>query len=395
MRLLYFAPHQLWPVTSGARLRDYHLAHGLALRCEVTFLEIRQPSEANAPPAPPCGFERVVTVVKDKSYGLANMTRGLVGPVPLTVLNYWSPRIAAELEQVLREGRFDAVQVEGVHLSEYLPLIRPPIVADWHNIESELMRRYGENTQSLLRKAVARRTAALIRNSERRLIEGCRAHVVASEREREQLLARFPEAKIHVVPNGVDVAAFPRAVSSGKSLLFVGSMDYHANVDAVTWFAREVWPEVSRRWPELEFVIVGRDPVKAVRELARGRVRVTGTVDEVGPYYESAFAVIVPLRVGSGTRLKILEAMAAGAPVVSTRLGAEGIEAVDGRELLIANTPAEMLAALQAVPERRAGLAGSARELVERRYDWRILADRLYELLVDVASGGDVLYPQA
>ena len=87
MRLLYFAPHQLWPVVTGARLRDYHLARGLAARCAVTFLETRQPGEANDPPAPPCGFERVVTVVKDKSYGLSNILRGLAGPVPLTVLN--------------------------------------------------------------------------------------------------------------------------------------------------------------------------------------------------------------------------------------------------------------------------------------------------------------------
>jgi polysaccharide biosynthesis protein PslH len=389
MRLLYFAPHQLWPVTNGARLRDYYLARGLAARCPVTFLETRQPHEANDPPAPPSGFERVVTVVKDKSYRLSNIMRGLAGPVPLTVLNYYSPRISAELERVLREGQFDGVQVEGVHLSEYLPVIRrapgrPAILSDWHNIESELMRRYGENTSSMSRKVVASRTATLIENSEKRVIDTCDAHVVASRREREQLLARFPEAKIHIVPNGVDVSAFPRVAPPGSrtSLLFVGAMDYHANIDAVTWFVCEVWPELSRRLPGYEFVIVGRNPVKAVLDLAGGRVRVTGTVDEVRQYYAEAFAVIVPLRVGGGTRLKILEAMAAGVPVVSTRLGAEGIEAEDGRDLLIADTPAEMMGALAALmsPGRGAELAASARALVERRYDWGILAEQLYRI---------------
>jgi glycosyltransferase involved in cell wall biosynthesis len=389
MRLLYFAPHQLWPVTNGARLRDYHFARGLAARCAVTFLETRQPQEANDPPAPPGGFERVVTVVKDRNYGFSKVLRGLAGPVPVTVLNYYSPRIASELAGVLEEGRFDGVQVEGVHLSEYLPVIRrapgrPAILSDWHNIESELMLRYGQNTSSLPRKAVARRTAALIRNSEARVIDGCDAHVVASGREREQLLERFPEAAIHVVPNGVDVSAFPRVPVEGdrKTLLFVGAMDYHANIDAVTWFVREVWPELSSRLPGYEFAIVGRNPVKAVLDLAGGRVRVTGTVDQVGPYYAQAFAVIVPLRVGGGTRLKILEAMAAGVPVVSTRLGVEGIEAEDGRDLMIADTPQQMIVAVEALltPECGAGLAASARGLVERRYDWGILAEQLYRI---------------
>jgi glycosyltransferase involved in cell wall biosynthesis len=393
MRVLYFAPHQLWPITSGARLRDYHLARGLAVRCAVTFFEIRQPKEANDPPPRPGEFERVVSAIKDRSYTIPKIIRGVAGPVPLTVLNYYSQHIAAELERVLGEGPFDSVQIEGVHLSEYLPVIArapgpPAIVSDWHNIESELMRRYAANTPSLLKKVLARRTAALIENSEARIIHRCHAHVVASEREREQLLARFPSARINVVPNGVDVSTFtPTPGPQGRSLLFVGAMDYHANVDAVTWFAREVWPRAAAIHPEREFFIVGRNPVNAVLALASDRVRITGTVDDVRPYYANAFAVVVPLRVGAGTRLKVLEAMAAGVPVVSTRLGAEGIDAEPGRNLLIADTPEEMIAALEALtPEKRTALAAEARRLVEQKYDWRILADRLYRVHEEFAG---------
>src|SRR3974390_3627014 len=116
-------------------------------------------------------------------------------------------------------------------------------------------------------------------------------------------------------------------------------MDYHANIDGVTWFAHEIWPEIAARHPELEFIIVGRRPSAAVRALASQRIRVTGTVDDVRRFYTSAVVVIAPLRVGAGTRLKILEAMAAGVPVVSTRLGAEGIDAQPGRCLLLADSP--------------------------------------------------------
>jgi sugar transferase (PEP-CTERM/EpsH1 system associated) len=389
MRILYFAPHQLWPLTSGNRLRDYHLASGLAARCRVTFFEIRQPHEASDPPAPSGKFERVVSVVKDTSYTIPKILRGFAGPIPLTVLNYYSPRIAAELSRVLTSEQFDTVQLESVHLSEYLPIIgKASIVADWHNIESELMRRYTGNTRSLPKKLIASRTASLIKNSEARLMSEAQAHTVASERERQDLLARFPDARIHVVPNGVDVSAYtPVAGRPGTSLLFVGAMDYHANVDAVTWFARDVWPGLSARHPEFELTIVGRNPVKSVQALASNRIRVTGTVDDVRPYYEQAFAVVVPLRVGAGTRLKILEAMAAGVPVVSTRLGAEGIDARPGRDLLIADSPKEMIDALDTLtPERGSAIAAAGRKLVEQAYDWRILADRLYRIHEELAA---------
>jgi sugar transferase (PEP-CTERM/EpsH1 system associated) len=392
MKVLYFAPHQLWPATTGARLRNYHLARGLAERCGVTFVEIRQPRDANDPPAPTGNFERVVSVVKDRSYTLSKILRGVAGPVPLTVLNYYSPRIAAVLESVLGGQHFDTVQVEGVHLSEYLPVIRragpPAIVADWHNIESELMRRYAGNTRSLPKRAIARRTASLIENSETRFMRGAEANVVASEREREDLLARFPGARIHVVPNGVEVSAFtPAGGAPGNSLLFVGSMDYHPNIDAVTWFVRDVWPGIAARRPELQLVIAGSNPAKAVQELAAGRIRVTGTVDDVRPYYAQAFAVAVPLRVGGGTRLKILEAMAAGVPVISTRLGMEGIDAQPGRDLLIADSPEQMIEALEALtPERRSAIAAAGRKLVEQTYDWRMLGRRLYTIHEELAT---------
>jgi sugar transferase (PEP-CTERM/EpsH1 system associated) len=393
MRILYLSQHQLWPLTSGARLRNYHLASGLAKRCSVTFFEIRQPRDANDPPSPRGNFERVISVVKDPSYTITKILRGIAGPVPLTVLNYYSPRIATELERVLAGERFDTVQIENVHLAEYLPVIQrapgpPRTVADWHNIESELMRRYAANTRSIPRRIVASRTAALIENSEAGLMNGCDALIVPSERERQTLLARPSRAGIHVISNGVDVSAFtPAAPNAGRTLLFVGSMDYHANIDAVTWFVREMWPGVAARHPRLEFVIAGRNPVKEVQALASARIRVTGTVDDVRPYYAEAFAVVVPLRVGAGTRLKILEAMAAGVPVVSTRLGVEGIDAQPGRDLLIADSPEEMINALDALtPEKRAGIAVAGRKLVEQAYDWPIFADRLYRIHEELAA---------
>jgi glycosyltransferase involved in cell wall biosynthesis len=225
-------------------------------------------------------------------------------------------------------------------------------------------------------------------------------HTVTSERERKKLLARCRSASIRVIPNGVDAGFYSageiaqacrrRGLQAAKAtILFVGSMDYHANVDAVIWFSRAVWPEIARTHPALQFTIVGRNPPIEVRSLTSERIHVTGTVDDVRPFYASAIAAVVPLHSGSGTRLKILEAMAAGVPVVSTRLGAEGIDADDDFHLLLADNGRELIAAVNRVvssSETRARLSHAAQELVRRVYDWSVIGNQLCALHEDLVE---------
>lgn len=404
MRILYFSPRECWPLNTGARLRDFHFASQLARQARVTYLGQRNPKD---PPLvlPPAnsGFGKPILVDSEPAYTPINLIRGLLGPVPVTVLNFWSAKIAAEIEKLQKSAKPpDSVQMEGMHLVQYLPLLRnatnrPPVIADWHNIESELMRRYSETVKGLPQKLYARRTADLIEKMEARLLRGCDAHIVASTREREKLLARAPKSRIEVIGNGVDVAAHSddelnSACARGgfpipekrRDILFVGSMDYHANIDAVLEFADQVWPGIHARHPGFRFVVVGRNPPENVRELAkRPNIEITGTVDDVRPWYRSALLVVVPLRTGSGTRLKILEAMAAGVPVVSTRLGAEGLEAADGVDLILAETPEETMNAIDRLFQSRElwhSLAEAGRKFVRERYDWALLGRRLFEL---------------
>jgi sugar transferase (PEP-CTERM/EpsH1 system associated) len=392
MRILYFSPRECWPSNTGARLRDYHFARQLATRACVTYLGVR--NSADPPPTPvpaDTGFERTALVEKDPNFSAGKILRGLLGPEPVTVLNYRSPRIEAELARLMNEGEgFDSVQVEGVHLVSYIPLLRaarrkPLVIADWHNIESEIMWRYAEKAP-LARRLYARRTAKLIENMELKLLRACDIHLVCSARERAILLNRVPSARIEVVSNGVDVEFYSEAAPPvpRHDILFVGSMDYHANIEAALEFARGVWPAMRAAHPDFRFVIVGRNPPQQVRDLAvQPGVVVTGTVDDVRPWYRSAFAVVVPLRTGSGTRLKILEAMAAGVPVISTRLGAEGLHIEDGKNILLAETAAEMQRAadrLSQSPAEWQALAAAGHALVAREYDWKSLGRRLFEI---------------
>jgi glycosyltransferase involved in cell wall biosynthesis len=159
-------------------------------------------------------------------------------------------------------------------------------------------------------------------------------------------------------------------------------MDYHANIDGALNFAREVWPQVRERQPNLVFTIVGRDPPPEVRELERmPGIEVTGTVADVRPYYREALVAVVPLNVGGGSRLKILEAMAAGTPVVSTTLGAEGLEVRSGENILIADRKEQLVAAILSVVEnesQRRGLQAGGRALISDRYDWSRLGLSLF-----------------
>lgn len=404
MRSLYFIPQQIWPVNTGARLRNYELARWLTARFTVTIVEMRRPGEEEISPADP-ELPTIVTLDKGRAFTPSKVLRGLAGPTPVTVLNCWSPRAASQLTEVLRSHKFDTVQVGGVHLMEYLPIIQkapgsPAIVVDWHNIESELMWRYAKTTGSLIKRAVAKRTARLIECAEDRLLDACATHTVTSERERQKLLARRPGANIQVIPNGVDAGyysakkiadAFHRngCHPSKPTVLFVGSMDYHANIDAAIWFSRTAWLDIAQNHPDLELMIVGRNPAPEVLALASDRIHVTGTVDDIRPFYSSAVAAVVPLRCGSGTRIKILEAMAAGVPVVSTRLGAEGIDVQHNTHILLADSGPEIAAAIQMLAssaDTRTRLLQAARALVCSAYDWSVIGKRLYGIHADLAE---------
>jgi sugar transferase (PEP-CTERM/EpsH1 system associated) len=397
MRVLHFAPRVCWPLDTGAKLRNYHLARVLAQQTRVTLLAFNDHDESSSLDNP---YEQVIAVKRDAPYTFVKLVRGLWGRTPLPVLNYTTASMKKALEDLLNETDFDIVQIESIHLMAYLPIIRAArkralLICDWHNIESELMRRYSQREPNLLRRAYARKTARLMSEFESRALREFDAHVVVSHKDAERLRALNSDARVFVIENGVDTdyysdaqiekAAGVRRDAPGKNrIVFVGSMDYHANIEGVVNFARQVWPDLRARQPDLVFTIVGRDPSREVRELTlTPAIEVTGTVPDVRPFYRKAVAAIVPLNVGGGSRLKILEAMAAGVPVVSTTLGAEGLDVRHGENILIADTNEQFAEAIVGVvedEEQRKRLAAAGRALVSSHYDWEKLGAKLFEI---------------
>ena len=397
LRVLQFAPRAPWPLDTGAKLRNYHLARILAMQARISLLAFGD--EQNETNALDQVYERIVTVPRLGGYSFAKVLRGAVGRTPLPLLNYTTNEMSKTLAHVLAENDFDVVQVESIHLMNYLPVIRaarsrPIVVCDWHNIESDLMRQYAEREQSLARKTYARRTARLMNEFEIKALNEFDGHIVVSEQDAERLRRMNPQARILVIENGVDVSYYAGEQSAGKKrIVFVGSMDYHANIDGAVNFARNVWPVVRKQKPELLFTIVGRDPSPEVRALSsKDGVEVTGSVDDVRPYYAEAIAAVVPLNVGGGSRLKILEAMAAGVPVVSTKLGAEGLDSSDGENILLTHGPGQIAEAVIRIVDNRElakRLIAGGSALVRERYDWSTLGAKLlaqYQAMVSEMS---------
>lgn len=384
MRVLFLSPREAWPPNSGAKLRDYYLARGLARAAEVHYLFFGGRAAAGELKAV---LGSAQSVTPPPKYTAGKILKGLAGSPPLPILNYSSAEMGNAIAS-LAGIPFDVVHLDSIHMAGYLALIRrhwlkATITLDWHNIESEAMDRFAANTSSLARRWYARYTAGQLRTVEDEMLATLDGHVVCSQRECELLMQRNARARIALVENGVDTSSFrPFNGAVTERLIFVGQMSYAPNVEAVVWFFKEIWPVLREHMQALSLSIVGADPGPTVRALgSHAGINVTGTVPDVRSYYEGALAAIVPLRSGAGTRLKILEAMAAGVPVISTSLGAEGLEVEDKIHLLIADDVPAWTDALEWVADeaRRRALTTAARELVVRRYDWEFLGQKLVE----------------
>lgn len=299
----------------------------------------------------------------------------------------------AELQRLVDSGRFDIVQVEFVQMAALrfaLPRGRRfRTVLDEHNIEFDIVKRTAGGDVSPARRlysAVDWRKLKREEVSAWRWFDGVS---VTSERDAAILSDLEPNAKVAVIPNGVDIDAFKPSpkLPDENSLLFFGAMNYYPNRNGLSYFVEQIFPLILAKRPSTKLWVVGPAP-PSVKQLKSANIEVTDFVDAVEPYIDAATAVIVPLRLGGGTRLKIVEAMSKAKPIISTRVGAEGIDVVDGESALLADDPQAFAAHVESVladAELAKRLGGAARKLAEQRYSWPALVsdlERFYERLL-------------
>lgn len=396
MKILWVKANKLLPVHSGGDIRSYHIARWLAKRHQLVFFSYYdgEPDTAYehrlAEHLP--GAITVCTGRKESraARALDYLTR-LPSGKPYAVSRFESPRVSEALKTVLAERQFDLAICDFLDAAVNLPAeMNVPCVLFQHNVECEIWRRHAETETNPLKRLVYGMEFRRMRVYEKAIVEKF-SHVIAvSERDRKLMSEWVDAARITVMPTGVDLEQYapaaPKPDGSTLQVIFVGAMDWEPNIDGVEYFCRKIWPMVLAKMPNARFRIVGRNPDARVLSLAGETVEVTGSVPFVIEHLREATVVVVPLRIGGGTRLKIYEAMAAGKAVVSTSVGAEGLDVHHGRDIVLSDDPsnfAECVVSLIRDVEYRRRIEAAAAELVEQ-YGWPLVAVKFAEILAAV-----------
>lgn len=390
MRLLIFAPQLPYPPRQGTAIRNWGLLKRLARQHSITLAVLLAPGETVHPVLrETCA---AILAAPAPMRTRADRLRGLLRATPDLAQRLAAPALHAAVRSA---GPFEAVIYEGLEMTPYLETARAPLrLYDAHNAEYVIQRRAFWNDARQPRRWLA----AVYSLTQWPRIARYEAQVCArvnhvtcvSAEDASALRAIAPETQPVIVPNGIDVADYDPAritpqVWDAPTVVFTGKMDYRPNVDAALWYAQAVHPLVRAVVPQAQFWVVGQQPTPAVQALhGRAGVHITGAVADTRPYIAGADVYVAPLRMGGGTRFKLLEAMMLERPIVSTPVGAEGFAVHDGVELRLAETPTAMAQAVVALLQDRVtarALGQGGARFARAHYDWELIVPRLAALL--------------
>ena len=400
LSILILTPQLPYPAHQGTTLRNLHIIKGLAQQHQVTLLSfIEREVDTFGELADLC-HEIVTVPVPERSTGL-RLWQMASTRLPDMAHRLHSLAFDLALDALLAENEFDIVQIEGIELARSIEIVHDVspnsrIVFDDHNAETELQRRAMQTDLRDPRRWVAAAYSSVqvqrLARFERWACEQSDAVVAVSDSDKVALEALGVVAeKLSVIPNCLDTRLYQQYEGAVENfdLVFMGKMDYRPNIDAVLWFADVIWPLIRAQHPNATCAIVGQKPhARLERIRAVDGITLTGWVESVQPYLHGATVFIMPLRMGSGTRLKLIEAMAAGRAMVSTTIGAAGFPVTDQQELLIADTPEAFAAAVDRLltDSVQAHSLQAAAQKFATQYDWRVVTpafDVIYQTLIE------------
>lgn len=406
MRILNILPYSPCPPHFGGALRIFHLLRAMAGAHEVTVImygSVEQAAlvresfggrlaevRAVAPPANLGGVRKRLA-----------QAGSLLRATSATTRAWYSAAMQEAIDRATSAGAFDIVQSENHHTGLFRVDSPGALrVMDTQNVEHDNVRRMAEAASSPLRRAFYAREFGKVFREEKEVYGRQDALFVTSERDKALLEADFPGPSVHVVPNGVDTSYFRAGGEAAEphTLVFTGAMNYFPNADGMLYFLREIFPLVRRQIPDARVSIVGGGPPRQLSAMASPEVTVTGYVPDVRPYVARAGVYVVPLRMGGGTRLKVLEAMAMEKPVVTTRVGCEGIRVEDRASVLLADAPEQFASAvveLMRDADLRRKLVRNGRELVNAEYEWSVIGDRLNSVYASLGGARRAGVPRA
>ncbi|HEY0707729.1 MAG TPA: glycosyltransferase [Polyangia bacterium] len=400
MRILVHGSQLLYPTNTGGRIRTSKLFERLAREHEITWICLRRPEETDAQVEQMkavCAHIETFPFVETEKFTprfYRELAENLISPDPFVINKYYVPAMRARIGELLASGRFDLLLCDFLQPSRnVMGLPFSPRVLFQHNVESVIFERHYQERKLGPAKAYLYLQWKKLLAYEGKAARWFDHNIMVSDEDVATMKRLYGVTNCSSIPTGVDSDFYQPTGEEGPGhdLVFTGSMDWLPNVDGITWFANEILPLLRRELP-VKVWVVGRKPSAAVKELAARHpdIEVTGTVDDVRPYIGRGHVYIVPLRIGGGTRMKIYEAMAMGKPVVSTRVGAEGLPVNDGRDIALADTPADFAARVLGLlrnREQRRMLGGAGRTLVTENYSWQGVARRFTQICETVVAG--------
>jgi len=397
-RILFLTGAFPYPLTTGAKIRTFNLLKALAGEFDIDLLTIVGSPEEIRHVA---SVEAIGITVRYLHIALNSTIKkagdaffAFLFPTPYLTRHYILSEYRQVLDDMLSDRQYDAIHCDSISMSANLEgLDRDRLILTQHNIEQIIWAGYVEHAGSFPARFFYSNQLRKVKYLEEHL-DDIYGHVVTvSEEDKRRLSSAFPKEKIVVVDNGVDPEAYSNHTNPEErhGIVFTGSLDWHPNIDALNYFAHELHPHLKKIDGEAQVSIVGRKPSTALRETldSRDGVTVFADVPEIQPFLHNARVMMVPLRIGGGSRLKILEAMASGLPVVSTSKGCEGIPVTDGENIIIRDDPGEFAKALVDVTrdgELHARLARNGLALIQSRFSWEMVSRPLAALWKAVAD---------
>jgi len=392
MKILWAKADFLHPTTKGGQIRTLETLKRLHQRHEIHYVALDSPDQAE-------GVERSSEYCS-RAYPISHYApprstprfwmqacAGLFSPLPLAVSRYRSDAMRRHIEMLTRSEKFDAIVCDFLNAAPNMPDLAEAILFQ-HNVEAMIWKGHVEHSGSPLERAYLKGQYERMRRFEGQACRAAKTVIAVSSADARAIESGYGVKRVQAVPTGVDLDYFrpPARPEPVADLVFLGSMDWLPNIDAVKWFVSEVLPLVRKHRPDCSLAIVGRRPPQSIRRLTEEdeRIAVTGTVPEVRSYLWGSRVSIVPLRIGGGTRLKIYESMAARIPVVSTTLGAEGLDVRDGQNIHIADSARDFAGHCVGLLEdgcARRRLSSAAWEMIAACYSWEVVSRKFEQLL--------------
>jgi polysaccharide biosynthesis protein PslH len=384
-----------YPPNAGKSCRTWNLLRRLAARHSVCLLCYGHPQEPGALAMKEAGMDLRLVDPKKNPGGVElylQLFLNLFSPFPFSVTKHYSRAFQTKFEELLNENVWDLIQCEWTPYARFVARVpNTPILITTHNVESQIWARSAEHARNPFAKAFFRTQQLKMLSFEKRALRRASAATAVTNLERS-ILREWGVKNVSVIPNGVAIQPKTQPVEPEheNELLFLASLDWHPNLDALDHFVNDIFPSVRKRRPAAKLRIVGRKPSESTvgRYSHLSGVNFVGEVQDVTNYIARATAIVVPLRIGGGSRIKILEALAASKAVISTSIGAEGLELTSGEHLLIADSPVEFAKGVEellASADLRRRLGSHGRKFVADRYDWDQVADQLESVWYEVS----------